>query len=187
MMVCQNNHCAQAKAGDQGLVGLEVVCQNTSSPDFSSGHLQFFPDNSPFPRTKNKIWFLIGHCDIKQGFSFVSPMLCEFWTPFTFIWLPCKFCVVVKMFVWLLFFLMFAFSDCLLFVYRFLCNSPRSSAMCVFLDWIWGEDQSKQVFLNTTTTTTSPLFQVRLRKKRNRGVIFSGDGGERNTRDTSIL
>ena len=69
---------------------------------------------------------------------------------------------------------MFAFSDCLLFVYRFLCNSPRSSAMCVFLDWIWSEDQSKQVFLNTTTTTTSPLFQVRFRKKRNREVIFSG-------------
>ena len=66
---------------------------------------------------------------------------------------------------------MFAFSDCLLFVYRFLCNSPRSSAMCVFLDWIWSEDQSKQVFLNTTT---SPLFQVRFRKKRNREVIFSG-------------
>ena len=86
MMVCQNNHCAQAKAGDQGLVGLEVVCQNTSSPDFSSGHLQFFPDNSSFPRTKNKKSFLIGYCDIKQGFSFVSPMLCEFWTHFTFIW-----------------------------------------------------------------------------------------------------
>ena len=70
---------------------------------------------------------------------------------------------------------MFAFSDCLLFVYRFLCNSPRSSAMCVFLDWIWSEDQSKQVFLHTTT---SPLFQVRFRKKRNRGVIFSGDTQE---------
>ena len=34
---------------------------------------------------------------------FVSPILCEFWTQLTFIWFPCKLCVVVKMFVWLFF------------------------------------------------------------------------------------